>query len=122
MALEVALNLSENKNELLNNLMDHEDKFISNFSIIKLSIYDTQNKAELAKKLLNYKDDDRRIQGLSILLMNLSETELEGLLNEYLKQNTYYYNVVTWLDRCLYSTGRYKKHFYSKLVNKVNQE
>lgn len=122
MALEVALNLSENKNELLNNLMDHEDKVISNFSIIKLSIYDTQNKAELAKKLLNYKDDDRRIQGLSILLMNLSETELEGLLNEYLKQNTYYYNVVTWLDRCLYSTGRYKKHFHSKLANKMNRE
>lgn len=121
LALEAAFNLSKNKNELLKNLIEHEDKIISIFSIRKVSKYDMQHKVEIAKNLLNSKDDENRIKGLSILLNNLSEAELETILDEYLKQKTYYYNVVTWLDRCLYSTGRYKNYFHSKLVNRINQ-
>jgi len=121
LALEVAFKLSENKDELLKNLIEHEDKMISNFSIIKISRFDMIDKAEIARNLLASKDDEKRIKGLSILIINSSETELETLLDEYLNQQTYYYNVVTWLDKCLYSTGRYKSHFHTKIANLLAQ-
>lgn len=120
-ALEAAFNLSDNKDELLNTLMNHEDENVSNLAIMNLSLYDSTDRISIAKNLLNSDEDNQRIQGLAILLMNVNETDLENVLNEYLQQGTYYYNVVTWIDRCLYTSGRYKTHYRSILINKINQ-
>jgi len=50
-------------------------------------------------------------------LLSQSDVEtLENLLDNYLKQETYYYNVVTWIDRYLYAMGRYQEFFRMKLV------
>jgi HEAT repeat protein len=120
-ALEAIFNLSENKDSILKKLISHEDETISRIFIQILLEHNSPIEIETAKNLLNSKIDNHRLDGLSILFRYLNETELEKILNDYIKQNTYYYDIITWLDRCLYTVGPYKELFRSKLLSRVKQ-
>jgi hypothetical protein len=83
--------------------------------------YDLPYKIEIAEILLKSEIEDRRLDGLSILLSSLNEIELEKFLDDYLSQGTYYYNVVTWLDKCLYAVGAFKDLFKSKMLARLEK-
>jgi len=83
--------------------------------------YNLSYKIEIAEILLKSEIEDRRLDGVAILLHYLNETELEKFLDDYLKQDTYYYNVVTWLDKCLYAVGSFKDLFKSKLLSRLKK-
>ncbi len=42
--------------------------------------------------------------------------ELEDLIKNYLARKSYYYNVVTWIDRCLYAIGKYHAYYKKKIA------
>lgn len=53
--------------------------------------------------LLRSEHDLVRRDSYLYLAINCTPTELENILNEYVKQNSYYYDVVCWLDSILYA-------------------
>ncbi|MFX0201269.1 MAG: DUF4062 domain-containing protein [Candidatus Hodarchaeota archaeon] len=50
---------------------------------------------------------------------NRNKNKLERFLNDYLKSETYYYNVVCWLDRILYAPRSFKIMFRKKLAEEL---
>jgi hypothetical protein len=102
-------------------LIINKDETIYKTSLQMLLKYDLPYKIEVVKILLKSEIEDRRLDGLSILLSSLNEIELEKFLDDYLSQGTYYYNVVTWLDKCLYAVGVFKELFKSKMLSRLKQ-
>jgi len=119
LALEAAYNLANDKDALLEKLVNDNNKSVAKIAMQMLSKHESDRKLEITLELLKSEVNERRIQALSIYVhhYNYKSSELEDLLDAYISQQTYYYNVVTWLDRCLYTKGQYYKYFKSKLSN-----
>jgi hypothetical protein len=118
-ALETAYKLSENKDVLIERLIYADDNTTSEIAVEMLSKHESSQKVEIAKTLFNSKKDKCRLEGLAIVSRYCDDNELETLLNNYVSQSSYYYNIVTWLDRYLYSKGRYLNFYKSKLSNMI---
>ncbi|MHC2994144.1 MAG: hypothetical protein IBV53_01370 [Candidatus Atribacteria bacterium] len=119
-AIEALFKFSEDRDSRLA-LIINKDETIYKTSLQMLLKYDLPYKIEVAKILLKSEIEDRRLDGLSILLSSLNEIELEKFLDDYIRQDTYYYNVVTWLDKCLYAVGTFKDLFKSKMLARLEQ-
>ncbi len=77
-----------------------------------------QSTFEVSKALKTFlydKDQAFRISSLCGLVRRLDQGQLEDALNEYMQATTYFYDVVTWLDRLLYSPPRFAEAFRNKL-------
>ena len=118
--IEALFKFSEDRESRLA-LIINKDETIYKTSLQMLLKYNLPYKIEIAEILLKSEIEDRRLDGLAILLYYLNETELEKFLDDYLKQDTYYYNVVTWLDKCLYAVGAFKKMFKSKILARLEK-
>ncbi len=119
LALETAYKLSENKDVLIKRFIYADDNTTSKIAVEMLSKHESSQKIEIAKTLFNSKNDKRRLEGLAIVSRYYNESELETLLNDYVSQSTYYYNIVAGIDRCLYSKGRYLNFYKSNLFNMI---
>lgn len=117
-AIEALFKFSEDRDSRLA-LIINKDETIYKTSLQMLLKYDLPYKIEIAEILLKSEIEGRRLDGLSILLSSLNETELEKFLDNYLKQDTYYYDVVTCLDKCLYAVGVFKDLFKSKMLSRL---
>jgi hypothetical protein len=86
-----------------------------------LSKHESDKKITIALNLLKSEFDNTRIAALSLIADRLeyNQRKLEEFLDTYLSQRTYYYNIVTWLDRCLYSKGLYYNYYKSKLSRNI---
>jgi hypothetical protein len=60
-----------------------------------------------------------RVLGVALYSLNTNDLGLSAVLDEYLARGTYYYNVVTWLDRLLYAPEPYGAAFRKELRDKV---
>ncbi len=118
-ALDTAYKLSENRDVLLETLMNDKNDETAAIAVKILSMTESPRRIEMAKALFNSTKDKRRLEGLAIVSKYSNDNELETLLNEYVSQPSYYYNIVTWLDRCLYSNGRYLNYYKSKLFSMI---
>ena len=67
------------------------------------------------EELLDDQSDGTRVRSLYYLSKYTDERGLEDLLSGYLSKESYYYNVVTWLDRLLYSSLPLKEMFTREL-------
>lgn len=114
-ALETAYKISSNKAGFLNQLFEMEDEKTTSIAIKILSSNILPNKSEIAKSLLKSKNDDNRMKGLSIYLKNQTLKEIESFLSEYLAQETYYYNIISWVDKLLYSKGIFRKYYKNRI-------
>ena len=82
----------------------------------------TQDSAEVRqyfRALLNDEQASNRVQGVHYLSKRLGREELEQLLDEYPNEGTYYYDVVTWLDRLLYAPQSLREMFLRDLDEEV---
>jgi hypothetical protein len=57
--------------------------------------------------------------GYIMEVFNRNKNKLESFLNDYLQSETYYYNVVCWLDRILYAPRSFKIMFRKRLAEKL---
>ena len=114
-ALKTAYKLTKNKAALINKLLKDDDSDQSKIAINLLARGTSTKKIEIAKKLLNFKTEKRRLEGLAMLSEKYSSPQLEALLEEYIDQKSYYYNVVTWIDKCIYSKGQHRSFFHKEL-------
>jgi HEAT repeat protein len=85
---------------------------------------DSNEVKEYFRGLLNDEAASNRVQGIQYLSKRLTADELKQLLDEYPGKGTYYYDVVTWLDRLLYAPQCLKEMFIRDLDQEVgaNQE
>jgi hypothetical protein len=68
-----------------------------------------------------YEENDKiRLYALAFLLRHLTRNEVENLQNQYLNSETYYYNVVCWIDRFLYCKNQLGNFFREKILNYLN--
>jgi len=66
------------------------------------------------------KDQIREMAAAYIMeAFNRDKNKLERFLNEYVQSETYYYNVVCWLDRILYAPRSFKMMFRKQLAEKL---
>ena len=105
--------------KLINDLPSNVIPILGNISLIKF-LYSNilQKKSEIAITLLNNKNDENRIKGLSIYLKNKTIKEIENFLSKYIAQGTYYYNIISWIDKLLYTKGIFRK-YYKKSISEI---
>ena len=60
-------------------------------------------------------DSTKRVRSVYYFFRKLKDEELAQLLKAQFDKETYYYNVVTWLDRLLYVPGPLKEFFVQEL-------
>jgi len=51
--------------------------------------------------------------------LKLTREDFEHLVEEYLNRSTYFHDVVTWLDRILYSPSQFRKIFERELQQEI---
>lgn len=85
-------------------------------------LYD-QNSREVAnffEALVDSGDSEERLRSVYYLSKTRRIEELENLLEAYLQKEKYYYNVVAWLDRLLYSPEPLRDFFARKLAEEAS--
>lgn len=115
LAIEAAYNFSHNKAELLERLFSNSDEEVVKIGAKILIRSRTTKKIKIAKEFLNHNFDSLRIAGVVIIIRKYSSKEIKKVLSEYIKQDTYYYDVVTWFDRYLFAKGKFKNFYKRKL-------
>ncbi|GJM16111.1 MAG: hypothetical protein DHS20C13_14380 [Thermodesulfobacteriota bacterium] len=110
----------ENKEKTLEFLLDTNNPVLLKtlFSIMPITPKDSV--LDKIKLLLYNERDTVREVTLSYLFQIMDDDELAELLENYsTKNNTYYYNVVCWLDRYLFAPAELKEHFREELKAKL---
>lgn len=67
--------------------------------------------------LLKHEDPGVRRAATAALVARYDRLELEATLTRYINQQSYFYNVVCWLDRILYAPTVLSAYYRSKLVD-----
>jgi hypothetical protein len=74
---------------------------------------------QYCRELLEEQGDGNRVLSIYYLSQTLSMDELEKLLENYLARDSYFYNVVTWLDRLLYAPPPLREMFATELTHSL---
>ena len=64
-------------------------------------------------------NDSIRLVALAFIVKNSLHEELEVLLVDYIKNDSYYYNIVCWLDRIIYAPQPFKDVYRDILLSKL---
>jgi hypothetical protein len=74
------------------------------------------------EELINDEDELARLRAVYFFSKKMPRKRLIRLLDAYLERETYYYNVVAWLDRVLYSPRCLKRFFLRELESRATQQ
>lgn len=69
--------------------------------------------------MLHLKDDNVRKHAVVYLIANNSRYKLSRIQKNYYESQTYFYNVVSYLDIFLYAPRKYKQIFFNELKNQI---
>ncbi len=90
--------------------------------LVKYSLSKDNSYLSLVEKNLLSNNSEIREICISYLIKNLEEEKLLSLLDRHLNEKTYYYNVVCWLDKCLYAPPKLKEVFFKEITGKIDNE
>jgi len=113
--LNVALGFSPGPQGVAPELLEEDNTTIFRISIEALLRNDTIDAKELIKGYLHDGHDFKRVMATRYLVKKCSREELVELLKNYESGGSYYYNVVCWLDRCLYAPEPLKRAYMDEL-------
>ena len=114
-----AIKLSPKPLETATDLLKSDSKDLSNLALSWLLSQENAKLAVGLKEFLHDSDAEFRLSSLLWLSKRLARNELEAALASYLSNETYYYDVVTWLDRLLYAPEHLRGPFARKLGEKA---
>jgi hypothetical protein len=106
-----ALSLSSNPSEVARDLRLSGRPHLTKIAYNWMLTQDSEEAGMLFEAELNSKDEASRVRAVSYFSKRRQGAELEKMLEGYLEQETHYYNVVTWLDRLLYSPSPLREMF-----------
>jgi hypothetical protein len=110
-----ALNLSSNPSEVSRELMLSGRSELVKIAYGWMLNQDSEEVGAFFETELVSKDASNRVRALSYFSKRRDSAELSMMLESYLEKETYYYNVLTWLDRLLYSPSPLREMFVREL-------
>lgn len=116
LAVEGALRLGQGSFDALLTSGDHELVTHALRWALDKDIADLPKRLE---PLLAHEDSTLREKALAVLSKKLRGEDMERLLKAYVAKESYYYNVVCWLDRILYSPPPMREFFRRELASKL---
>jgi len=122
-AARVALDLSSDFKETARSLLSGANEDLARVVVSYLT--NEQDEAATAKflePLLLEKNDVVRRKVMAFFIKKFKEGELESLLGRYTDQQTYYYDVVCWLDKVLYAPAKLKETFVRQLEEELTTD
>jgi HEAT repeat protein len=102
-ALIVAMQFAKNKNSIIREFLADKNAGPRHNAVKLIVKLDDDFKKEFYKELLSFDDDYVRSVAATELAHLITRDDLENFLNEYIEQDSYYYNVVYIFDKILYS-------------------
>jgi hypothetical protein len=118
-AAAAAIRLSTNPEQLAIEMAKSDSRSRNKAALAWLLEQDSSEIRGYFRGVLHDPSDVKRLQGVQYLSDRLSRPELQQILDEYPGDGTYYYNVVTWLDRSLYAPSPLKGMFAEDLRKEV---
>jgi len=122
LAFDTAFKLSPNRVDFLVKMSRSDNISTAKWAVQLLASFESATTIDICKELLYEKNEDLRLNALAVLYKIYDFQGLQGLLNDYLAPESYYYNIVTWIDRCLYAIGRYQVYYQSKLASFLSDD
>ena len=120
LAAAAAIQLSTDGDQVALGMLKSEDRVGSKAAYSWLVRRDSPQIREYFRSSLNDESESNRLRGVYYNSTKLNHGELETLLSEYLENARYYYNVVTWLDRILYSPPTLREMFIRELEKQAS--
>ena len=114
-----ALKLSSDPLAVARELILTDRPEVAKVALAWIYTQESRDAQTILEELLCGENSVNRIRALYCLSKRLQSVELVTLLKEYIGQETYYYNVVTWLDRLLYSPPTLREMFVRDLEQKA---
>ncbi len=114
-----ALRLSPTRFETARELTQSQSEPVVRAAFDWLYAQPSKAAKEFFEKLLSSESDKDRVRAVYYFSKHLSKTRLESMLKGQLKQERYYYNVVTWFDRLLYAPRGLRKFFAEGLARQA---
>lgn len=118
-AAGASLKLSTNPLTVATGLLLSENAELARVGYDWMLAQESSDVMDLFKTMLVDKDEGNRLRALHYISARLQGAELEKVLNEYIQRDTYYYNVVVWLDRLLYAPSPLREMFVSELKTRT---
>ena len=117
-AVRAALKLSSYSGTTADTLINSENAFLVSSGLRFIFSQDRTLAVTRATELLASSSEATRNAALWVLSEKLLPSEMESVLENYLKRPQYYYNVVCWLDRCLFADVL-KSTYLSRLEKEI---
>lgn len=114
-----ALKLSSSPAETAADLLRSNSADLVDVAFSWMQRQNSHDFSEVFRDFLHDENGGLRLRSLAWLSKRLEKGDLENLLRAYVESGTYYYDVVTWLDRLLYATPRLRESFVQKLVKEA---
>jgi len=115
MAAESALHLSAGSREVTSALLESDAPEVLGLVAKFLIEHPTDHTGDLVTPLLSNSDRGRRLAAIRVVTETYTREQIENLLREYIQAATYYYNVVCWFDRILYSPSPLREGYAAEL-------
>lgn len=117
-----ALRLSPSPFEVARDLIQSKSPTLAQAGYAWLQDQRSQEASDFFEALLDSGDDKERVRAVCYLSKTRTHDELERVLEGNLEREKYYYNVITWLDRLLYSPDPLRAFFARKLAEEATSE
>lgn len=117
-AVRSVLKISDTSPVVLDSLLNSESAVLVSTGLSVIFTKARSAGIAKAKELLDSSFQSVRDAALLQLGTRLSPSDIEPILNDYLQQPHYFYNVVCWLDRLVYA-GSLRMAYLSKLEDQV---
>ena len=114
-----ALRLSPNPFEVARELIQNTSAELTQAGYAWLYDQRSQEVVDFFETLMDSPNDKERVRAIYYLSQTRTSAELENVLDANLQKEKYYYNVVTWLDRLLYSPEPLKNFVARELAEEA---
>lgn len=111
-AAVAALKLNSGVNGIATDFLKTEDPVLVALALKGMDPLPEEEALKGVEFLLSGEKTETRVKAIAYCAKSCSSTLLEKFLEKYLQKDSYYYNVVCWLDRVLYSPLPGLKEFY----------
>ncbi len=115
-----ALRLSPRPFETALELLKNRSAMLVQMGFNWLYQQDSPEVRKFFEELADDKDDTNRVRSVYYFSRKLETADLETLLETQFKKETYYYNVIFWLDRLVYAPSPLRELFAAELKKKAN--
>ena len=116
LAANATLMISPGLNGAARLLISTNDATLIKFALKSICNQDIEQLKGIVEPMLKNQNENIRSIALHYLINKYSNDELQSLLDRYIDQTDYYYNVVFWLDRVIYAKPPLRDVFIKQLA------